>query len=125
MANVGVTINANGSISVDADPVIVKIGDTITWNVKDNSASGVTVNFDNWQLVSGSSSFASPFSKTSNPDFVATASPGGTGATTSGPVTADPNTTWSYTVALGGKGISIDPRVVISGSFDVKSREVY
>ena len=128
MANVGVTINANNTISVDSDPVTVKAGDTITWKVTDNSTNGVTVNFDSWQLVSGTSSFASPFSKTANPVFAATASPGGTGATTSGPVTADSDTTWSYTVALSGKGISIDPRVVISGSFDgeeVKSREVY
>src|ERR1041384_3477919 len=117
MANVGVTINANNTISVDADPVFVKPGDTITWNVTDNSANGVTVNFDKWQLVSGTSSFPNPFSKSGNQVFVAKAHIGGTGTVTSSQVQAEPDTIWSYTVALSGQGISIDPRVVISGSF--------
>ena len=128
MANVGVTINANNTISVDSDPVIVKPGETITWNVTDNSTNGVTVNFDNWQLVSGASSFPNPFSKSGNQDFVAKASPGGTGTVTSSQVQAESATIWSYTVALSGTAISIDPRVVISGSFPGEKgggREVY
>jgi plastocyanin len=129
MASVSVTINADNSISVNPDPVAVKPGDTITWNVADNSTKGITVNFDTWQLISGTSSFASPFSKSGNPDFVTKKiGPGEKASVSSDPVQAEVNTTWSYTVALVGLGISIDPRVVISGSFPgekAEGREVY
>jgi len=129
MASVDVTITADSSIVVNPDSLTIKPGDTITWNVIDDSMKGVAVNFDNWKLVSGTSNFPNPFSKSGNPDFATKdIAPGGKGSVSSNPVQAEVNTTWSYTVALIGQGISIDPHVVISGSFTGEKgggREVY
>ena len=129
MASVGVIINANGTISVDNNPVVVKQSDSITWNVTDDSGKNATVNIGSWQLAAGNSTFANPFSKSGDPSFVvSTAASGGTGKVTSSGVQAEFDTTWNYTLSLSGQDVSLNGRVIISGTQEgdtVKSREVY
>ncbi|HKP87429.1 MAG TPA: hypothetical protein VJZ26_15100 [Blastocatellia bacterium] len=122
MATVKVTITIGQDTSVTAtpDPANLRPTDKIQWSIIDNSASSFVINIDNWQLVEGTTNFASPFSKTGNPDFRTNAGPTLTTSVTSDPVLT-PDTTWNYDIRLQplssfGKSFLADPRVVISST---------
>jgi hypothetical protein len=118
---VTITISPDSGVTAAPDPVTVFATDRIAWLINDNSASSFVINIGNWLLIGGSSTFASPFSKTGNPDFRANATPQVETSVTSDYIVAPFGTTWSYDIRLQslqsfGKSILADPRVIISGT---------